>query len=445
MPRLLRGTVQETAISNLMTLVSQLAAYVHPGLPLTPFQWVKEILGEQIFDSVRLFQSFQNDKTDDSDSPLAFLFDLLRCHGDVHNCKKRPSILAFKKNSADGVVIGMIAYTRLSVDSSLQSVDQVKALFRGISSYSQLLPPFRRTLTAGTITNGHRGRSRSLLPAIMGCPSNLHPHSPFQGIVHSVLLLIKHFRLSFLQIASVLTAWDFCAECSYYFLAATVFAIGYFTEEQIVGINIGHNLLILIRSIYKYEDKPECANIRKQFNRYTNNANTCFHSKSNFDHMVYLRVFLGQWCYLFHPRIPKEKTKQKSVYTSVLKIFTKPGKKMHILCGGHGLVLWSLFGYYPLWFRTYRTLPIKTNKNLMVIANKFNLEIDTQEQADSLLSSISIGLSNAREMPMDNTCIEHETCKYGRYLRQNSEKWYTWCFPQQVMYDAYDPSSMLDK
>ena len=327
LPRLLRGTVQETAISNLMTLVSQLAAYVHPGLPLTPFQWVKELLGEQIFDSVRLFQSFQNDKTDDSDSPSAFLFDLLGCHGDLHNCKKRPSILAFKKNSADGVVIGMIAYTRLSVDSSLQSVDQVKALFRGISSYSQLLPPFRRTLTAGTITNGHRGRSRSLLPAIMGCPSNLHPHSPFQGIVHSVLLLIKHFRLSFLQIASVLTAWDFCAECSYYFLAATVFAIGYFTEEQIVGINIGHNLLTLIRSIYKYEDKLDCANIPKQFNRYTNNANTCFHSKSNFDHMVYLRVFLGQWCYLFHPRLPKEKTKQKSVYTSVLKIFTKPAKK----------------------------------------------------------------------------------------------------------------------
>ena len=180
--------------------------------------------------------------------------------------------------------------------------------------------------------------------------------------MHSILLLIKHFRLSFLQIASVLTAWDFCAECSYYFLAATVFAIGYFTEEQIVGINIGHNLLILIRSIYKYEDKPECANIRKQFNRYTNNANTCFRSKSNFKHTVYLRVFLGQWCYVYHPCPPKEKTKQKTVYTTVLKIFTKPGKKMHILCNCHGLLLWSLFGYFPLWFRTYRTLPDKNNK-----------------------------------------------------------------------------------
>ena len=138
-----------------MKLVSELAAYAQPSLPLTPFQWVKELSGKKIIDSLRLFQSFQNDTTDDTNSPSAFLFDLLGCHGDLHNCKKRPSILAFKKNSADGVVIGMIAYTRLSVDSSLRSVDQAKALFRGMESYSQLLPPFRRTLTAETIANGH--------------------------------------------------------------------------------------------------------------------------------------------------------------------------------------------------------------------------------------------------------------------------------------------------
>ena len=161
--------------------------------------------------------------------------------------------------------------------------------------------------------------------------------------------------------------------------------------------------------------------------------------------MVYLRVFLGQWCYVYHPCPPKEKTKQKTVYTTVLKIFTKSGKKMHILCGGHGLLLWSLFGYFPLWIWTYSTLPDKKNKNLIVIANRFNLDIDTQEQADGLVSSISIGLLNARKMPMDNTCIEHEPCKYGRFLRQNSEKWYTWCFQKQIMYDAYDPSLMLDK
>ena len=133
-----------------------------------------------------------------------------------------------------------------------------------------------------------------------------------------------------------------------------------------------------------------------------------------------------------------------SVHSSAQN-FYQTWKKMHILCGGHGLVLWSLFGYFPLWFRTNRTLPDKKNKNLIVIANKFNLDIDTQEQADGLVSSIAIGLSNVRHIPMDNTCVEHEICKYGRFLRGSSESWYTWCFPQQVMYDAYDPLLMVDK
>ena len=102
--------MDKKALTKLLTLLSELAAYVQPNLPLTPFQWVKELSGKQIFDSLQLFQSFQNDKTDDSNSVSAFEFDLLGCHSDLHNCKKRPSILAFKKNIANGVVIGMIAY-----------------------------------------------------------------------------------------------------------------------------------------------------------------------------------------------------------------------------------------------------------------------------------------------------------------------------------------------
>jgi len=66
---------------------------------------------------------------------MAFLFHLLGCHGDLHYCKKRPSILAFKKNPENGVVIGMITYTWLSVNLSLRSVGQTKALFRGMESY----------------------------------------------------------------------------------------------------------------------------------------------------------------------------------------------------------------------------------------------------------------------------------------------------------------------
>ena len=85
------------------------------------------------------------------------------------------------------------------------------------------------------------------------------------------------------------------------------------------------------------------------------------------------------------------------------------------------------------------------NRDADLIDNHFNLNIDTPDQVDGFVSSISICLSNVRKMPMDNTCVEHKTCKYGRFLRQNSKKWYTWCFPKQVMYNAYDLLLMSDK
>ena len=56
---------------------------------------------------------------------------------------------------------------------------------------------------------------------------------------------------------------------------------------------------------------------------------------------------------------------------------------MHALCGGHGLILWSLFGFSPVWVRTYRALPGNKDKNVKTIADTFNLDIDTPEAAES--------------------------------------------------------------
>ena len=130
-----------------------MAAWIHPTLPLTPFQWVRELNKEQIFDSFCLFQSFQNNPVDDFNRQMAFLFHLLGCHGDLHNCKKRPSILALKFNSLDGVITGMIAYPRLLVHLVLLIVKQTKDMFQAMESYFQLLSSYCQTLTHETIPN----------------------------------------------------------------------------------------------------------------------------------------------------------------------------------------------------------------------------------------------------------------------------------------------------
>ena len=445
LPRLRQGTLDQKEVLLLMEMMSHLGIWMDPNLALTPLQWVPSLNGEQIFDALRLFISDQTDPSPDQRSKIAFMYHLLGCHGDLHNCKKRPQILAFKMNNNEGRIVGMIGYPRLSVDSSLQSIIRTKDLHEEFKSYHENLPKHRRSLNEQTVQNASRGRDRSLIPTIVSCKSNLNPHSPFQGIIHSVLLLVDHFHLDLLQTASVLCAWDFCADCSYYFVAATIFAIGHFQPEDFAGMNIGHNLLKLIRSIYIYEDKPECKNIQKQFNRYTNNADTCFHSKSNFEHMVYLRFFLGQWCFVHHLNEPSSKASRKSTYNKLFDIFVKPAKKMAVLCGGHGLILWSLFGFFPVWVRTYRALPGNKDKNVKTIADTFNLDIDTPEAAETLLSSVAIGLSYERQVPIDRACLEHEICKFGRHLRKAGETWRTWCLPNQFLYDAYDIDVMNNK
>ena len=101
-------------------------------------------------------------------------------------------------------------------------------MFKQMEFYYTQLPVHRRLLNDLTVHNGHNGRDRSLIPSIVGCQSNLNPHSPFQGIIHSVLLFVDHLNLDLLQIAS------FCAGCSYYFVAATVLAIGHLRKKKII-------------------------------------------------------------------------------------------------------------------------------------------------------------------------------------------------------------------
>ena len=98
LPRLRTGTLEEGSISLLMELIFYLVVWLVPNLVLTPLQWVQKLNENQIFDSLQLFQLFQNDPSKFTNTQMVFLFHLLGCYGDLHNCTKRPPILAFKKS-----------------------------------------------------------------------------------------------------------------------------------------------------------------------------------------------------------------------------------------------------------------------------------------------------------------------------------------------------------
>ena len=71
----------------------------------------------------------------------------------------------------------MIAYPRMSVDSTLQSINRTKDLFEELKSYHHNLPKHQGSLNEQTVQNGSRGRDRSLIPSIISCKLILNPHS----------------------------------------------------------------------------------------------------------------------------------------------------------------------------------------------------------------------------------------------------------------------------
>ena len=92
LPRLRKGTLEQKEFVLLMEMMSHLGAWMDPNLALTPLQWVRvpTLNGDNFFDAIRLFISAQTDPSADQWSKIAFMFHLLGCHGNLHNCKKRP-------------------------------------------------------------------------------------------------------------------------------------------------------------------------------------------------------------------------------------------------------------------------------------------------------------------------------------------------------------------
>ena len=93
----------------------------------------------------------------------------------------------------------------------------------------------------------------------------------------------------------------------------------------------------------------------------------------------------------------------------------------------------------------YRALPGNKDKNVKTVADTFNLDIDTPEAAETVLFSVAIGLFYERQVLINRACIEHEICKFGRYLRKAGGNWVTLCLPTQFLYDAYDIDVMNNK
>ena len=193
-PNFRRGTIREKTVQDFLELVTYVATWLNPELPITPWQWLKNLKGNQIFDALRIFQSMQKDLTNSQRGivGLRMVANILGSHGDNKNCDVRSSLVALKSNSMDGEIVGLIGYPRRSVTRCESRI----AVVVGVTDYMNCIleddlhfSPGRRSINSFTMSEGTSTTRGLLFDSIVGFGGKFEPHFICTGcpILHTFI------------------------------------------------------------------------------------------------------------------------------------------------------------------------------------------------------------------------------------------------------------------
>lgn len=467
-PNLRVGTLVEETVILIMKAISYLGVWMNSNLPRSPYQWLDNVTddnrlplnGNQVFDASRFFETIQQNWSSEDRTPLLLFNNIcmeahkLGAHGDSHNCDVRRMLLALKQTDESGGTVGIIGYTRRSVTGSME---RMRVLNRIISDMIRHLsdpnhfPKGSHAINQFTHLQLRCEPRFVMLPSICSIKANLNPTVFAQGVIFCVLALMKRFNLTLLELCGVLQAFDYVSDSSCYFIAACVYTLKFVpVADRAVGWNFGFALQKLIYQLYHHQGLVRENRPPQQYHRYVDREADTRNTLEEFTNQAYFRFILGLMSHVNHGKLPDAKKDQKSFYNKVLVLFNKHVKQSGKLIGGNSLVLWTMFGFFPEWFRKSRAALVdKKNPNLQTITTHYQLEEQTTEQIESIFDSMKRGRSDHVRWQLDNTCAEHLFCKFGRVLRAVKEgthyqdvEFVTYLLRGQLWFDCYDEGTM---
>ena len=467
-PNLRVGTVDEENVILIMKAISYLGVWMNRNLPISPYQWLDNVIddnrlplsGNQIFDASRIFETVQRNWSSEDRTPLLLFNNIcmeahkLGCHGDNHNCDVRRMLVALKQTDESGGTVGIIGYTRRSVTGSME---RMRVLIRIVSDMNNHLnnpnhfPKGSHAINHLTHLQLRCEPRFVMLPSICSIKANLNPTVFAQGVIFCVLALMKRFKLTLLELCGVIQAFDYVSDASCYFIAACVYTLNHVTvANRPIDWNFGFALQKLIYQLYHHQGLVRENRPPQQYHRYVDREADTRNTLEEFTNQAYFRFILGLMSHVNHRDLPKAKKDQKTAYNKVLGLYNKHVKQSGKLIGGNSLVLWTIFGFFPVWFRTYRAALVeKKNPNLKTITAHYQLEEQTPDQIESIFDSMKRGRSDHVNWQLDNNCGEHLFCKFGRVLRAVQEgshyqdvDFVTYLLRDQLWFDCYDEGTM---
>ena len=464
-PNFRRGTIREKTVQDFLELVTYAATWLNPELPITPWQWLKNLKGNQIFDALRIFESMQKDLTNSQRGivGLRMVANILGSHGDNKNCDVRSSLVALKSNSMDGEIVGLIGYPRRSVtrcESRIAVTMEVTEYMNSILEDDLHFSPGRRSINSFTMSEGTSTKRGLLFDSIVGLEGNLNPILFAQGVLYCTLLLQKKFDLDIIEVASVLQSFDYCAECSYYFIAATFYCLKSYeidpTRRRSIGVDFGFDFQKMIYKVYAYEGGRGAAKHKRpyrQYSRYEKKETDCYLSRSEFHALVAQRLLLGMTCHILDPKLPEQNPQHKNdtaktVYNKIFTRFNENSKKSGALTGGNTMIIWAMFGFFPQWLRTHRSPPKHDSPGMVSLKEKFGLQWDNDTESAPYLHSLQKARTAHVGYPIDMQCMDFIICKLGRVIRREeinkgNGSYLTYAVSGQPMFCSYQKETMI--
>jgi len=270
-PRLLKSNKHELFPIMLQAL-SDYQQYLFDGIFFpSPIQLVQNSAIPLTLEAVTVACTNRSPFNDEGDVSFCDKFQLVRAHADTFNCNNsipsRAALVSFKIVDDNYQLTTIIGYSRRSVYDLLVRRESYKSIAAEITRCIRDIPQSRHSLCSQLVDGNNLSVEHDQIqlytfPQMLMRQTNFDSNAAFQGVYFGILMVARCFSLNFVEIISLLSVLEFCANCTYYFNCVIVF---YLLEERWkersphdgfgIGVDFGFNFLELTEKVYIYERK----------------------------------------------------------------------------------------------------------------------------------------------------------------------------------------------
>lgn len=132
-------------------------------------------------------------------------------------------------------------------------------------------------------------------------------------------------------------------------------------------------------------------------------------------------LILGLTCSVHYLNLPEQNLDHKTdtargIYNKILVQFNDNAKKSGALTGGYTLIIWLLFGFFPVWLQTYCAAPKYDSPDMISLGDRFGLHWLNDTESAPFVCGLQKALSAHLGYPIDIQYVNFIVCKLGRVI-----------------------------